>query len=140
MNRREALLAAGVGAAAVALKAQAGEAAAMGGSASPLIASAFTCIEVGQACQQHCLAMLSKGDTSLAECATTIAAMLPSCEALAQLAVQNSPRLKALAVVCAQICRDCEAACRKHEKMHAICKQCADSCAACAAQCDKVPA
>ena len=79
MNRREALLAAGVGAAAVALKARAaGETPAAGGPPSPLIAAAFACIQVGQACQQHCLLMLSKGDTSLAECATTIAAMLPA--------------------------------------------------------------
>ena len=105
-----------------------------------LIDAAFACIKVGQACQQHCLTLLSKGDVSLAECASTIAAMLPSCEALAALAAQGSPRLKALAVVCAQICRDCEKACRKHEQHHAICKACADSCAACAQECDKVPA
>jgi Cys-rich four helix bundle protein (predicted Tat secretion target) len=136
MNRREVMLA-GVGAAALggALRAQAVEQPA----ASGLIASAFACIQVGQACQQHCLTMLSKGDTSLAECAATIAAMLPVCEALVQLAVQGSPRLKALAMVCAQICRDCEKSCHKHDT-HAICKQCGEACAACAAQCDKVPA
>ncbi|MGO9829955.1 MAG: Csp1 family four helix bundle copper storage protein [Myxococcaceae bacterium] len=146
MNRREVVLG-GVGAAAVglALRASAAEppapsAPAAGTAHAALIDSAFACIKVGQACQQHCLSLLAKGDATLAECATTIAAMLPSCEALAQLAVQNSPRLKALAVVCAQICRDCEKACRKHEMHHAICKACADSCAACAAECDKVQA
>ncbi len=105
-----------------------------------LLDATFACIKVGQACQQHCLTLLSKGDVSLAECATTIAAMLPSCEALAALAVQGSPWLKQMAVLCAQICRDCERACRKHEQHHAICKACADSCAACAQACDKVPA
>jgi Cys-rich four helix bundle protein (predicted Tat secretion target) len=136
MNRREVMLA-GVGVAALGAlrKADAAEASVPSG----LIASAFACIQVGQACQQHCLTMLSKGDTSLAECAATIAAMLPACEALAELAVQGSPRLKAMAAVCALICRDCEKACRKHE-VHAICKQCADACATCAAQCDKVQA
>jgi len=134
MNRREVMLA-GVGAAALgaSLRAEADEKPAPSG----LIASAFACIQVGQACQQHCLSMLSKGDTSLAECASTIAAMLPLCEALVELAVQGSPRLKALATVCAQACRDCEKACHKHD-VHAICKQCGDACAACAAQCDKV--
>jgi len=145
MKRREVVLG-GVTAAALgfALRAQGADASSPVAAPSPssgqkaLIDAAFACIEVGQACQQHCLNMLSKGDTSLAECATTIAAMLPSCAVLAQLAVQGSPRLKAMAAVCASICRDCEQACRKHEKMHAICKQCADACAACAAQCDKV--
>ena len=148
MKRREVMLGA-VGAAAVgmALRARAAEPAvpaapvASGATAhAALIDSAFACIKVGQACQQHCLSLLAKGDTSLAECATTIAAMLPLCEALAQLAVQNSARLKPLAAVCAQVCRDCEKACRKHEMHHAICKACADSCAACAQACDKVPA
>ncbi len=146
MNRREVVLGS-VGAAAVvlALGARAAEppalaAPASAGAHAALIDAAFACIKLGQACQQHCLSLLAKADTSLAECATTIAAMLPSCEALAQLAVQSSPRLKALATVCAQICRDCEKACRKHETHHAICKACADSCAACAAECDKVQA
>jgi Cys-rich four helix bundle protein (predicted Tat secretion target) len=136
MNRPEVMLA-GVGVVALGAvrRAEAAEP-----SVSPgLIASAFACIQMGQACQQHCLTMLSKGDTSLAECAATIAAMLPTCEAVAELAVQGSPRLKAMAVVCALLCRDCEKACRKHES-HALCKQCAEACAACAAHCDKVPA
>jgi Cys-rich four helix bundle protein (predicted Tat secretion target) len=136
MNRREVMLA-GVGVVALGAvrRAEAAEPAVPPG----LISAAFACIQLGQACQQHCLTMLSKGDTSLAECAATIAAMLPACEALAELAVQGSPRLKQMAVVCALLCRDCEKACRKHD-VHAICKQCADSCVACAAQCDKVPA
>jgi Cys-rich four helix bundle protein (predicted Tat secretion target) len=140
MNRREVVLA-GVGAAAVGValrnRAEAEPAASAAPGHSPLIDSAFACLQLGQACQQHCLTLLSKGDTSLAECASTIAAMLPLCAALA---VQDSARLKALALVCAEVCRDCEKACRKHEGHHAICKQCADSCAACAGQCDKVPA
>lgn len=136
MTRREVVLA-GVGV--VALDAVPRAAAAEAPASPGLIASAFACIQVGQACQQHCLTMLSKGDTSLAECAATIAAMLPACEALAELAVQGSPRLKAMAAVCALLCRDCEKACRKHD-VHAICKQCGEACAACAAQCDRVPA
>lgn len=142
MNRRELILA-GVGAVAVgaALRAEGAEPAPTGPAPrSPLIDAAFACIQVGQACQQHCLTLLGKGDTSLAECATTIAAMLPLCRALTELAVQGSPHLKALAAVCGRACRDCEKACRKHESHHAICKQCAESCAACAAQCEKVQA
>jgi len=141
MNRRDLVLA-GVGAVAVAaLRAEGVEPAPAGTPArSPLIDAAFACLQVGEACQQHCLALLGKSDTSLAECATTVAAMLPMCRALAELAVQESPHLKALAAVCARVCRDCEKACRKHESHHAICKQCAESCAVCAAQCEKVQA
>ncbi len=143
MNRREVVLA-GVGAAAVGAalraRAEAPPAASSATSSGPLIDAAFACLQLGQACQQHCLVMLGNGDTSLAECASTIASMLPVCAALSGLAVQGSVRLKALALVCAQICRDCEKACRKHETHHTICRQCADSCAACAAQCYKVPA
>jgi Cys-rich four helix bundle protein (predicted Tat secretion target) len=136
MNRREVMVAGvGVWAVGAVRRGEAAEPIAPSG----LIASAFACIQLGQACQQHCLEMMSKGDATFAECASTIAAMLPACEALAELAVQHSPRLKALAAVCAFICRDCEKACRKHE-LHSICKQCADACAACAAQCDKVQA
>ncbi len=148
MNRRELVLGS-VGAAALglALRAEAAEpgaptpplAAGASGHAA-LIDAAFACLKLGEACQQHCLSLLSKGDATLAECASTIAAMLPACEALTQLAVQNSPRLKAMAAVCADLCRDCEKACRKHEMHHAICKACADSCAACARECDKVQA
>jgi len=146
MNRRDLMLGA-VGAAAVGVAMRAGAAesatppaAATAAGHQALIDAAFACIKVGQACQQHCLTLLSTGDTSLAECASTIAAMLPAVAAVAQLAVQNSPRLKAMASVCAQLCRDCEKACRKHEAHHAICKACADACAACAAECDKVQA
>jgi Cys-rich four helix bundle protein (predicted Tat secretion target) len=140
MNRRDVVLGT-VGAAAVGVAMRARADVPSGPpSSTSLIDSAFVCLQVGQACQQFCLTMLGKGETALAECAGTIAAMLPLCAALTELAVQGSPRLKALALVCAQVCRDCEKACRKHEAHHPICKQCADSCAACAAQCDKVPA
>jgi Cys-rich four helix bundle protein (predicted Tat secretion target) len=143
MNRREVVLA-GVGAAAAGVavggRALAEPAPASPASFGPLLDALYACIEVGQACQQHCRVLLGKGDTSLAECAGTIAAMLPVCAALTELSTLGSPRTKALALICAQVCRDCETACRKHAGHHAICKQCADSCAACAAQCDKVPA
>ena len=64
--------------------------------------------------------------------------MMPLCEALTTLARMNSPHTKALAAVCAKVCRDCEATCKKHSQHHAECKACMDSCAACATECEKL--
>jgi len=108
------------------------------GPAAALIDAAFACLKVGEACRQHCLTLLGKGDTSLAECAASVADMLVLCDALAKLAAQGSAQLGALAVVCGRACRACEKACRPHEAHHAICKQCAEACSVCAAQCEKL--
>lgn len=147
MNRREFVLA-GISTAALgaALHARAAEQAspakpAAGAGPSPaLVDAAFACVKVGQACEQHCLTLLGKGDTSLAECAASVGEMLVLCDALTRLAAQDSRHLRALAGVCGRACRDCEKACRKHEAHHAICKQCAEACAACASQCEKIQA
>ncbi len=66
--------------------------------------------------------------------------MNAACTGLARLAALNSDHLPAYAKVCLEICKDCEAECRKHEKTHAICKACAESCKACIAECEKVAA
>jgi Cys-rich four helix bundle protein (predicted Tat secretion target) len=70
------------------------------------------------------------GDKSLADCMRSVSAMLPVCAAMNRLAIQDAKRLKDLAKVCADICRDCEAECRKHEFHHVECKRCAEACAA----------
>jgi len=64
----------------------------------------------GQECLDHCVRSLSTGDKMMAECAGTVRAMLPLCEAVSQLAMLDSKHLKELAAVCAKACRDCEAA------------------------------
>lgn len=106
----------------------------------PLLDAALECIKAGEACLDHCVRTLSTGDKSMAECAGTVRAMLPLCHAIADLTRLNSAHLKALAAVCAKACRDCEAACKKHQNHHAECKACMESCQKCAAECEKAAA
>jgi Cys-rich four helix bundle protein (predicted Tat secretion target) len=94
-----------------------------------LVEAANGCVEAGEVCLEHCLASFRAGDTSLGDCATAVADMLPVCRALSRLAASGSKRLPAFAVACTQVCEDCEAACRKHESHHAPCKACAEACA-----------
>jgi|APLak6261678615_1056124.scaffolds.fasta_scaffold16615_2 Cys-rich four helix bundle protein (predicted Tat secretion target) len=99
--------------------------------------AALECLRTGNECLDHCVRSLSTGDKMMAECAGTVRAMLPLCEAVSQLAMLDSKFLKELAAVCAKACRECEAACKKHSGHHAECKACMESCAKCAAACEK---
>lgn len=100
-------------------------------------AAALECVRVGNECLDHCVRSLSTGDKMMAECAGTVRAMLPLCEATARLAMLDSKHFKAMAALCAKACRDCEAACKKHANHHAECKACMESCRACAEACEK---
>lgn len=106
----------------------------------PLLDAALECLRAGGTCLDHCVRTLSTGDKSMAECAATVRAMLPLCQAVADLTRLNSPHLKALAAVCAKVCRDCEASCKKHQNHHAECKACMESCQRCALECEKAAA
>jgi Cys-rich four helix bundle protein (predicted Tat secretion target) len=103
-----------------------------------LFEATLSCLKSGEICLDHCVRTLSTGDKSMAECAGTVRAMLPMCEAMSKLTLLKSKHLKALAAVCAKTCRDCEAACKKHAKHHAECKACMESCQKCALECEKV--
>jgi len=106
--------------------------------ASGLADAAAGCIAAGNACLQHCLDLLGKGDTSIAECSQTVRQMLAVCAAIGPLADAGSKHLKEAARLCLDVCTDCEAACRKHENHHAPCKRCADACARTIAEAKKV--
>lgn len=112
--------------------------------AAPSFAAAIDaaehCVGTGRACLQLAIATLKKGDASMAECADTTRAMISVCGTFAELATLGSPHVKALAALCAKVCRDCEKACRKHELHHAECKACGESCARCAMECEKIAA
>ena len=148
MNRRDALKTTALAASAVSLAAlaQAPAADAKKDETKPsgipshkeLYDAAVECVRVGNECLDHCVRSLSTGSKMMAECAGTVRAMLPLCEALVQLTMQDSKHLKALAAVCAKACRDCEAACKKHANHHAECKACMENCQRCAALCEKV--
>ena len=98
-----------------------------------VVTSSNQCIFDAEICNIHCLSLLKDGDDSLAECQSTVDAVITACTAVTQLAYQNSSHLKSMMKVCIDICKDCEEECRKHEHHHAECKKCADSCADCIA-------
>jgi Cys-rich four helix bundle protein (predicted Tat secretion target) len=64
-----------------------------------LIDTALDCINRGEVCVDHCIAMLEKGDTSLKDCLRTVSAMLPLCPAMVRLAAMDAERLDEFAKV-----------------------------------------
>ncbi|MFN7951313.1 MAG: Csp1 family four helix bundle copper storage protein [bacterium] len=135
MERREMILAtAGVLAAGLVTPTTAAE-------APPAFAEvAGRCVVVGNECLQHCLDLLAKGDTAIADCAREVRQMLAICAAAGPMAAAKGKRLAAFAKLCADVCGDCESACRKHEADHEICKRCAEACAAVVAEARKLAA
>lgn len=105
-----------------------------------LIDAALHCVKSGQICNDHCIELVKKGDTSIAECLASVSDMLVTCEGLSRLAANNSKHLAAFAKVCISVCKDCERACAEHENHHAECRACAQSCRECIKACEKVAA
>jgi len=102
-----------------------------------LIEASSACSTAAELCVTHCVAMLAEGAKDLEACAGTSREVAVVCGGLRSLAAQSAPHLAAYAKTAAEICRACEAECRKHPQ-HPTCKACADACAACAAECAKV--
>ena len=100
-----------------------------------VIDAALLCVNRGDVCADHCIALMGNGDTSLVDCLRSVSAMLPMCATLAKLAALDAKRLKAFAKVCLDVCADCEVECKKHQDKHASCKACAVSCAECVKAC-----
>ncbi len=103
-----------------------------------LVDSASGCVSKGEVCLDHCHELLAQGDKTLGACAKSVSQLVAVCGALRSLAAQDAPALPKLARVAADVCKDCEAECRKHEKTHQVCKDCAEACAACATECKKL--
>ena len=104
-----------------------------------LIDAAGDCSNKAEVCLSHCQEVLAQGDKSLAACAASAREVATACTALRSLAAQNAPSMPQFAKVTADVCRRCEAECRKHLQ-HQACKDCADACATCAAECAKTAA
>jgi Cys-rich four helix bundle protein (predicted Tat secretion target) len=96
--------------------------------ADALQGAAAECIQRGEACLAHCIALLSEGKTEMAGCAKSVRDMLAAARALLSMASAGSKHLKAQAKVTADVARDCEAECKKHPE-HAVCKACGECCA-----------
>jgi Cys-rich four helix bundle protein (predicted Tat secretion target) len=90
--------------------------------------AAHHCSAEARLCLAHCLAMFAQGDTSLADCATSVNQMASLCDALAAQVMADSNYVGAMAAVCAKACSDCEPVCRKHAEKHQACRACADAC------------
>jgi Cys-rich four helix bundle protein (predicted Tat secretion target) len=105
-----------------------------------VIEAAAHCLMAGQACEEHCIELLGKGEKEMAACLGTVAEALAVCEALQRLASQKSKYLGRSAALALDVCKNCEDECRKHEKKHETCKACADACAACATECKRLAA
>ncbi len=141
VHRRQVLLAGAGLALAAGTGAEAAERNTMAPAGSVTFTQALaTCVETGNICLQHCLVALGKGDTSLAECAIAVRDMLAICNATGVLAAGQARRLTAAAALCADICADCEKACRVHEDHHPECKACAEACAVVVREAKKVAA
>jgi Cys-rich four helix bundle protein (predicted Tat secretion target) len=105
-----------------------------------LFDAAMNCQKTGQACLEHSLLMMSKGDSSLLECINSTRDMLAVTETLAKLAASSSPHLRGYASMAAQVCLANEKLCAKHAKEHVECRECADSCKKTAALCTETVA
>jgi Cys-rich four helix bundle protein (predicted Tat secretion target) len=103
-----------------------------------LTAAASNCVSKGEACLQHCLDMLTTGNTTMANCSKAVREMLIYCNALSKASVQGSKHLKKLAAITLEACRECESECRKHAQHHEVCRECADSCAENIKQCKSI--
>jgi Cys-rich four helix bundle protein (predicted Tat secretion target) len=139
MNRRQVLSSVGLFAAAATTAEQARSQGAAGTPNKALVATASDCLSKGQLCLTHCHEMLATGDKSMGACAKTASEMVAVCAAMIALAAQGAPSLPKFATVCLDVCRRCEAECRKHIQ-HSPCKDCATACAASQAECKKIAA
>lgn len=103
-----------------------------------LAAAASDCLQKGQVCLSHCLVLLGQGEKDMAGCAQSVNQMMVLCDALQQLANQNSKHLPKLASIAMDVCKQCEDECKKHADKHEVCKACGESCAACYKECKKI--
>ena len=97
------------------------------------------CMKTGEACVAMCNEMLRHGMTALADCQARVVDMLTMCKTMGTMSATNTAppaRLKALAGLCADTCRDCERACKPQATTHPECKACMDDAAECAKACD----
>ena len=132
MNRRQLL--------AVAATAALSRSVAVGATkeTTAVVDACYACMKSGELCLAMCNDMLGKGMTAFADCQKRVSDMLTMCEAVGTMVARNTApaaRLKAMAVLCEDTCRDCERACRPNASM-AECKTCADDAAKCARACE----
>ena len=131
MNRRDALFATGALLAAGAASAATDHSHHHHAGPHPwqaVLDTAGICIEKGEVCLTHCIMLMGEGDKTMAACASSVRDMLASCRALITLAGAESKFAPKLAALCVDVCKACEAECKKHADKHKACKECMESC------------
>jgi hypothetical protein len=71
----------------------------------------------------------------MTDCALLCLDCVDICTATLGAMTRHSPHHGDFAKVCAHICRECAAECKKHDQDH--CKECAAACEKCASECEK---
>ncbi|HRH74800.1 MAG TPA: Csp1 family four helix bundle copper storage protein, partial [Zoogloea sp.] len=124
MNRRDALFATGALLAAGAASAAADHSHHHAGPHpwQAVLDTAGICIEKGEVCLTHCIMLMGEGDKTMAACASSVREMLATCRALITLAGAESKFAPKLAALCVDVCKACEAECKKHADKHKACK------------------
>ena len=107
------------------------------GKHQALFEAANRCSKAAENCVCHFVQMPVADEKGLEACTASSREVLVVCNGLRALAAQDSAHLALYAKVAAEICRSCEAECRRHSQ-HLVCKACGDACAACAAECDRL--
>ena len=98
---------------------------------SKAMMAALHCTLAADICINHCINELAKGDKMLAACLKTASETKAACESFIKLASMESSYTKKMATLCVEICKSCEAECKKHAEHHQTCKDCMESCKAC---------
>jgi Cys-rich four helix bundle protein (predicted Tat secretion target) len=101
-----------------------------------IVDTSLDCVKTGRACAQHCVEMFQMGHNTMKNCYAAVEELIVSCDALAQLAQQNSAHLREFMLTCTKVCASCEKMCRKYENDYRQCKDCAESCKACLKACN----
>ena len=101
-----------------------------------IIDTSLDCVKTGRACAQHCVEMFQMGHNTMKDCYAAVEELIVSCDALAQLAQQNSKHLREFMLTCTKVCESCEKICRNYEKDYRQCKDCAESCKSCLKACN----
>jgi Cys-rich four helix bundle protein (predicted Tat secretion target) len=150
MNRRDVLIQGATAVASIAATtlfsqaasaAEAKKAPAAGGSLrDQVINAANDCVKTGLACIAMCEEELAKGNTKMALCSKRVHDLIATCEATLQLVSFKSDLAVKMALLCAESCKSCHAACAEHKEhfahgMHLECKACMDSCSECEKAC-----
>jgi Cys-rich four helix bundle protein (predicted Tat secretion target) len=105
-----------------------------------LLATLATCIDKGQQCAAHCARQLASGQVDFGNCEAKVHQMLALCGALQILAAREAELAKKAALLCAEACKACIAACAEHKThfahgMHLECKACLEACESCDKAC-----